>query len=211
MQTMTLSENLKTSTRPYHDSAEGSVFQSLLTAGTLPLSLYGSYLAQLYLVHDRLEKFIHESEKSDKRFSQVVSQLQYQVPYLRDDLDTLGLELDSIKPLPATAKFLSVIDAAAANKPISLLGIHYVLLGSKHGGKFIAKNLKEHYGFNGEGTRYFDPYGDTFMTHWRAFIANLNEISVATEETDQIVETAKETFTAVGAIGKELEPNAGGR
>jgi heme oxygenase (biliverdin-producing, ferredoxin) len=210
MQTTTLSENLKTSTRPYHDAAEGSIFQSLLTAGSLPLSLYGSYLGQLFLVHDRLEKFIRDGEKADDRLSQVVAQVQYQVPFLRDDLSTLGLEPDTTKPLPATAKFLAVIDAAAS-KPISLLGIHYVLLGSKHGGKFIAKNLKVHYGFNGEGTRYFDPYGDMFMTHWRAFIASLNEISVAPDETDQILETAKQTFSAVGAIGKELEPNSGGR
>jgi heme oxygenase len=211
MQTMTLSENLKTSTRPYHDAAEGSIFQSCLTAGSLPLSLYGSYLGQLFLVHDRLEKFIKDGEKTDDRFSRVVSEVQYQVPYLSEDLSTLGLEPGTLKPLAATGKFLSVIDAAASNKPISLLGIHYVLLGSKHGGKFIAKNLKEHYGFNGEGTRYFDPYGDTFMTHWRAFIASLNEISVAPDEADQIVETAKQTFTAVGAIGKELEPHTGAK
>jgi heme oxygenase len=201
----TLAENLKTSTRPYHDAAEGNEFQKHLASGLLPLPAYARYLSQLFLVHAELESKILSESKKDTRLEKVVSKEQIQEDYLREDLKSLNVQPDTVQPINATTEFITAIEKAATNNPLSLLGFHYVLLGSKHGGKFIAKNLKEAYKNGSVGTKYFDPYGDTFMTYWRAFIQSLNDLDVSEKDVNEIVDAAKTTFTLVGKIGSELE------
>lgn len=202
---MTLSEQLKISTKPLHDNAEGHNFQRLLANGNLPVPFYSAYLEQLYLVHEALESNIVRTGASDKRLSRIVSQEQVQEPFLKADLEFLGKDAKAIKPLSVTSNLLDKIEHSAKESPSSLLGFHYVLLGSKHGGKFIAHNLKQKYGFDGMGTKYFDPYGDTFMKHWRSFIDELNQAEFSEPEQSQIIEAAKATFKAVSEIGSALE------
>jgi hypothetical protein len=62
-----LMETLKESTSALHNSAEGSEFQSLLTAARLPQDIYADYLAQLLLVHSCLGRSLHH--RSFKRSS----------------------------------------------------------------------------------------------------------------------------------------------
>lgn len=202
---MTLSERLKSSTKPLHDSAEGHNFQRLLANGLLSLADYGAYLEQLFLVHTVLEKNIKHFGANDKRLASIVGQEQLQESFLKEDLEFLGSNPSSIEPLPVTAKFIRKIEVSAKDNPSSLLGFHYVLLGSKHGGKFIARNLKQKYSFNDAGTRYFDPYGELFMQHWRSFISGLNEAEFSETEDKSIIEAAKETFVAVSEVGSALE------
>jgi heme oxygenase len=204
-QQMTLSERLKSSTRPLHDTAEGHNFQRLLANGLLPLADYSAYLEQLFLVHKALEMNIKQYGSNDHRFQRIIDENQLQEPYLKEDLEFLGSNTAAIKALPVTAHFIRKIEESAKNNPASLFGFHYVLLGSKHGGKFIAKNLKQKYGFDGLGTRYFDPYGDTFMQHWRHFVDGLNQAEFSDAEGSDIVEAAKDTFMAVSEVGSALE------
>lgn len=208
---MTLSERLKSSTKPLHDRAEGHNFQRLLANGLLSVADYSAYLEQLFLVHKALEENIAHFGKSDARLKRIVCHEQLQEPYLQADLKFLGANPSSIQPLPATANFICKIEDSARHSPTSLLGFHYVLLGSKHGGKFIAKNLKQKYAFDRAGTIYFDPYGDAFMQHWRNFINGLNEAEFSETEGTSIIEAAKETFMAVGEVGSALESRIGKR
>jgi heme oxygenase len=202
---MTLQETLKSSTRGFHDAAEGHNFQGLLAQALLPLDDYKRYLEQLFLVHSILEEKIRENWKADPRLSAVVLENQMQEPFLKKDLEFLKTDYRKIAPLPSTAKFTQQIEAAAKSNPISLLGFHYVLLGSKHGGKFIAKNVREKYSFTGSGAIYFDPYGDQFMPCWKTFINALNEAPLSDTDTASVIEAAKMTFLSIGDIGSELE------
>ena len=202
---MTLAEDLKSSTRGLHDAAEGHNFQGLLAQALLPLEDYKKYLEQLFLIHKILEEKIRENWKSDTRLSDVVLSSQMQEPFLREDLEFLKTDSRTITPLASTATFMQQIGAAAVDNPISLLGFHYVLLGSKHGGKFIAKNVREKYAFVESGATYFDPYGDQFMPCWRAFISALNEAPLSESDASAVIEAAKMTFLSIGNIGGELE------
>lgn len=202
---MTLAEDLKAATKPFHDTAEGHNFQRDLAAGLLPIATYTCYLEQLFLIHKALEKLIAEHSKTNQRLAKVVTIEQMQVPFLQNDLSLLRSAPDRIRPLTATANLIRQIESAGIDNPFSLLGFHYVLLGSKHGGKFIAANLRKKYNVNGDITKYFDPYGDKFMPLWRHFINTLNECVCSEQDSEEITKAAKNTFLAIADIGSELE------
>jgi heme oxygenase len=203
--TSQLAQVLKTSTRPFHDSAEGSQFQSYLTSGQISIADYATYLGQLFLIHGKLETELVSAMKKEARLSQVISDEQLQDAHLRADLVHFGVQPHTVVPLETTARFLQNIDSAASKQPLALLGFHYVLFGSKHGGKFIAKNLSTVHNLNGDGTKYFDPYGSDFMPYWRAFVEKMNKLELSESEVAAIVKAAEQTFVAVGEIGRELE------
>jgi heme oxygenase len=203
--TIQLAQVLKTSTRPFHDSAEGSQFQSHLTSGQITLSEYSTYLGQLFLIHSRLEAELKRAFEKDPRLKQVINDEQMQEIHLIADLNHFKVQPKELEPINATEHFLQIISKAASKQPLALLGFHYVLFGSKHGGKFIAKNLSQVHNLNGAGTKYFDPYGDEFMPYWRSFVEKMNELQPSDNEMEEIVQAAKDTFVAVGQIGRELE------
>ena len=136
----TIAARLKESTRDAHNSAEGNNFQKEMFSGTLPLPQYRHYLGQLFLVHQALE----QGMEKQPYMSAVVTEEQFQTDFLRRDLVALEKLEDDVKPLPSTKEMLSKIEKANTDEPVALLGYHYVLLGSKHGGKMIAAVIKKH-------------------------------------------------------------------
>lgn len=205
--TASLMESLKESTAPMHNSAEGSRFQSLLTNGKLPLEVYADYLGQLFLVHSHLE----DAMRNHASCAKVLTNEQYQVEFLKKDLTVLGRETSSVSALASTRSLLDLIAAAAQNCPEALLGMHYVLLGSKHGGKFVAKNVQVSYALeDGAGNTYFDPYGNSFMPIWRQFKDDMNKLELPPQTADTVCKAAADMFRHITMIGDELMPVVSG-
>ena len=204
----TLMEHLKESTREMHDSAESSQFQGHLTHGRLPLDSYVDYLEQLYLVHGTIEREIQKHAPGSS-FDGVVTQEQLQVPFLKRDLEHFKRSPEKIKAVPSTENLLKEIARLSDSCPPALLGMHYVLLGSKHGAKFIAKSCKEKYQLDDSGgVVYFDPYGPNFMPLWKSFKESMNKIEINESEMNTMCDAAGKMFIAVGKIGAELLPFA---
>ncbi len=204
---ISLMDRLKESTRSMHDSAEGSQFQGLLAKGMLSESAYADYLAQLYLVHSTLEKEIRRRADSKNGFDKIVSNEQLQEPFLKADLERFGRKVEDIKPLPSTQRLLRLLENYSEACPPALLGMHYVLLGSKHGGKFIAKTCSETYNLqDGKGVMYFDPYGQNFMPIWKAFKEEMNQLELNEKDREKVCAAAGVMFMAVTEIGGELMP-----
>lgn len=202
-------EQLKESTAQMHDAAESSQFQAHLAQGKLPISVYADYLEQLFFIHKALEDCFSEQQKKGGKASSVVTTQQLQEQFLRDDLQALRRNIASAKTIPATRKILGQIEQLAANQPSALLGMHYVLLGSKHGGKFIAKSCQDAYQFkDSAGVRYFDPYGSNFMPVWKEFKEAMNRLSLSNEETAEMCNAAGSMFAGIGQIGGELMATA---
>lgn len=202
--TASLMEALKESTAPMHNSAEGSQFQSILTNGKLPREVYAEYLGQLFLVHLQLESEMRKHSS----LASVLTDEQYQVEFLKIDLQVLGRDVDSITALTSTQSLLSLIADASNNCPEALLGMHYVLLGSKHGGKFVAKNVQVSYSLqNGAGSTYFDPYGNAFMPIWRQFKDQMNKLELSQSTADTVCNAAADMFRHITLIGEELMPS----
>ncbi|MBX9686221.1 MAG: biliverdin-producing heme oxygenase [Candidatus Obscuribacterales bacterium] len=204
-----LMEKLKESTRAMHDSAEASAFQGKLTNGALPKELYVLYLEQLYLVHRKLEECIKQCAQQDAKFSAIVSSEQLQEPFLKLDLQSFNRNIEAIQPLSSTTELLNYMEELSKTYAPALLGMHYVLLGSKHGGKFVAKNCQESYQLNASaGAKYFDPYGQNFMPIWKDFKESMNQLSLEDGEEEQFCGAAAKMFLAVTKIGNELMPKA---
>ena len=203
-------ELLKESTAVMHDSAESSQFQAYLAQGQLPVDCYADYIEQLFLIHNDLEQsFTEQQKKSPDCASSVVTQQQRQVEFLKEDLKALGRDVQQVKCLSSTKDILDAIHQFKLSQPAALLGMHYVLLGSKHGGKFIAKTCQESYRFNdGAGVRYFDPYGPNFMPIWKEFKDSMNQLKLNQEEVDEMCKAAGMMFSSIGRIGNELMPTA---
>ena len=87
--------------------------------------------------------------------------------------------------------------------------MHYVLLGSKHGGKFVAKACQDSYNLvDGKGALYFDPYGPNFMPIWKTFKESMNDLPLNEGEIDKVCSAAGQMFNSIGEIGNELMPAA---
>jgi len=195
-----ISLQLKESTRSAHSSAEAHNFQKALGSGTLPKSQYRHYLGQLFLIHGALEAAM----KGEPYMGGVVTVEQFQTDFLIRDLSALtGNHADEV-PLACTKAMLKRIDERAHSEPVALLGYHYVLLGSKHGGKFIASATKKSYELDSDGSVYFDPYGQGFQQHWQHFTGGLNELNLNELQVHELLAAASEMFTFVETLGGEI-------
>ncbi len=196
----TIALQLKESTRSAHNSAEGHEFQKQLGSGSLSKQLYTQYLSQLFLTHKALESAM----ASQPYMGSVVSEDQLQTEFLKKDLTALGVDPSSVKPIALTEKMLERIDELAKTNPTALLGYHYVLLGSKHGGKFIASTMKKKFGFDDGGSIYFDPYGQEFQKHWQHFVNGINAFDIKEPQVEPLMKAAGEMFTYVEGLGGSL-------
>lgn len=197
----TVMQLLKHSTSDMHNDAEGHDFQRRLASGDLPKKAYAAYLSQLYLIHSRLEDALRHLKSVRPEFQSAIDDIQYQEGFLKADLSELDVDLQSIKPLPPTESMLERINQLQSECPVAVIGFHYVLLGSKHGGKYIAHVLKQSYELNGAGCSYFDPYGASFSTYWKSFVESMNEQSLTEQEQAAMVDAARQMFACVTKIG----------
>ncbi|HEY9773739.1 MAG TPA: biliverdin-producing heme oxygenase [Planktothrix sp.] len=199
-----LSTYLKEGTKSTHDQAETSQFQRRLANAEISRTDYADYMGQLYLIHRALEHGL----ASNAATKDVANQQEFQADYLARDLKVLGQEPDKVKPRNATKEMLARIESESKSNPLALLGYHYVLLGSKHGGKFIAAKVREKFEFDGEGCLYFDPYGTNFMPIWLKFKSNLD--TAAQDETGGaiVLNAAKDMFEYFAKLGSELDAAA---
>ncbi len=201
---MTVMDHLKDGTASLHRAAESHPFQQALARGTLDRQLYIQYLCQLWLVHMKLEAELRRHE-SVAGLKSVLTAGQYQEVFLRKDLDFFGVDMEAVTELAATSALRKRIEAASERSPITLLGFHYVLWGSKHGGRFLAQSIARSYGLDGKsGCSYFDPYGAEFHRHWRIFAQAMNAACFSEEEKSCMLKSAVDMFSAVQSIEDEL-------
>jgi heme oxygenase len=197
----TLHEHLKESTRRLHEGAEANHFQGALAQGKLSLASYKSYLQQLTYFHERFERMLKEAAKKDKLVSSVVEDDYFQLPYLQADLKALNISAQE----PAVAAIDECLSSQQlAQSPVGLIGLLYVLLGSKHGAKFIAHNVKQAYSLSNGGYTYFDPYGERFRTVWTGFTGKLNALPDEAQIKDAALYGARAGFELFVSIGDEL-------
>ncbi len=197
---------LKTATQPLHDQTEAGRFNKELVMGRIPLDAYVDMLGQFFLVHRALEAQLRRHLATSDILSAVIRDHQFQEPYLRADLAFFGRDPETEQPFPATAQFISYIDKLADSEPDGLLGIHYVFEGSNNGSKYISNALRRAYNLNnGDGTRYFDPYGDRQREIWQEFKQSAANITPSPKQRTRIVDAASETFLAVMRIHEALQ------
>jgi heme oxygenase len=200
-----VTKRLKEETAEHHKAAERHEFQQALVRGSVSREAYIDYLGQMLLLHAALESRLRAAARATPAITRVVKDYQHQEPYLRRDLAYFGVDPGSLTASPQTKAFITTLDRVAAERPLALLGYHYVLEGSNNGSKYIAKAIRRSFSLGGQdGTAYLDPYGEEQMPRWAAFKADLEASDLSDAEGDVLVAAAAEMFEAIGRISEDL-------
>ncbi len=200
-----LMTRLREETMHLHKETESGPFQVDLLSGRLPLDSYAELLEQLLLAHRALERHLGRMAETHAAFRQVIHERQFQERNLMKDLLHFDRDPNRARALPATQSLIDWIEETARSRAMALLGIHYVLEGSKNGGRFIARAIRRLYSLaDGAGTCYLDPHGDDQQAFWQEFKSGMNRVDLTGAEADAIVEAAKETFRGLMRIHQEL-------
>lgn len=200
-----ITDRLKQDTQAQHDAAEAGGFNEALMAGRLPREGYVAMLGQLLHLHTALEALIRANVGRVPALHAVMTEEQYQRPYLLEDLRFFGVDPGSIAALPATRALIGTIEAAVRENPASLVGFHYVLEGSNNGGRVIAMRVREAYGLSdGAGTRYLDPYGPAQRGMWKEWKERLAACPISDPEATAMVEAARTMFSGIARMHDEL-------
>lgn len=208
--TLTLMDVLRESTTVHHHAAESHPFQATLNKGKAPIQAYGDYLQELLFLHQALENQLAKLARSDARVHAVVREYQYQCDNLKADLACLGRTDLNQEATPATKQAVASLQQMAAASPLTVLGMHYVLEGSKNGAKFISRNLARVYTLSREsGLKYFDPYGDHQREYWAQFKLDMNAQNFTEDESGVLVDGAVWMFKAIEAISGDLATRYG--
>lgn len=196
---------LRDETTDLHKQAETKPFQLAFVRGQLTREQYIAWLGQMYVMHRELDAALKRAAETSEPIRRVVTDEQYQSPYLREDLAFFGVDPATVKATRGTQAFIDRIHAVAAANPLDTLGLHYVLEGSKNGNRFIVRAVWKSLGLTpGQGDRYLNTYGDAQPAKWGAFKASMNQIPFTTAEIDRLVAAAKEAFTGVMWMSDDL-------
>lgn len=196
---------LREKTRPHHEAAEHTAFQQALASGRLPLDTYADSLGQLLLIHARLESHLRQLRKTNAAVRRIIRDEHFQETNLRRDLQAIGRDPSNITSAAATGEMCEAIDRLAHEDPLALLGMHYVMEGSKNGAKFLAPRVRLAYGFaDGQGTLYLDPYGDLQRPVWTQFKSDMDGAAFDARQGDAIVAAAKGMFIGITLLYEEL-------
>lgn len=207
--TKTIMLELKQSTKPLHDATEKHEFQKLLGTGKINRNDYVTYLEQLYCIHSSLAKCLSESKESKPGVNEVVKDRHLDLTNLENDLGHFEVTGKQVKPLKATENFVGTFSGMKTEIPESLLGVLYVLEGSTHGAKYMAKTLRDGLGLSDrDGSSYFDRYQEKQMEYWLEFKKSMNEQNFSDNVQSEIIEQAKSTFQAFSDIGSEIIANS---
>jgi len=197
-------DQLKERTAEHHRRAEQQPLQQALVKGTVTRGQYAAWLGQMLLVHTELEKQIQSLTARERRLA-VASAEQFGHPRLAADLRVLGLDPAEVKPSGATSHVCGQIRSATAADPVTLLGFHYVLEGSKNGNRYIAMALRRGLGLTaGTGDTYLDPYGEAQRAKWQAFRVAMGAEQFTDQEIEAVIAAAGQMFDGVSAICSEI-------
>lgn len=190
--------HLRDSTADHHRTAEHHPFQTSLARGSISRDDFIAHLGQMMLVHRAIEQAIDACP--DPRIRSLA--IDKRAADAAEDLRTFGEDPSAAVPLPATGRLIESIASAA---PAHLLGMHYVLEGSKNGSRFIANSIRRGLGLSGvTGTRYLDPDGEAQRPRWAAFKQAMDATAFTQAEATELVAGAVAMFESIGSISDDL-------
>lgn len=202
--TVSLMSRLREETRPLHHEAESHPFQRALLQGTLPAEAYTAYLEQLLIVHRALDAGLGSLIKGDPRAQSILKTEQFQAAHLREDLHYFSRDERAIVAADGAIELLSEVAQARTTGPISLLGMHYVTLGSTNGGRYLARSVRRAYGLVEGGVKYLDPWGEDQTRIWQGFRRDMDAAVFSASECDKMVHGAGLMFRGITRIADGL-------
>jgi heme oxygenase len=170
-----LSARLRTSSRAMHDTAQGAGYLDALLAGRLDRDGYAALVAQHYFIYQALERATAAMTRDALAGVFAFPELT-RLPALTADLEVLcgpGWR-QRIEALPATDEYCTRLRDVASRQPAAFVAHHYTrYLGDLSGGQYIGRAIRQIYGFDDDGCRFFtfdgvDP--PAFRTRYRELL-----------------------------------------
>lgn len=180
---LTLLQRLRSETRPWHEALERDLD---LLGPHADRTSYGRFLAGMY---GYLQSWETEAARWLVNPWPEFFARRRKTSQLAQDLDSLGVSVASIKPIPMP-HWQGMAD---------LWGSLYVLEGSMLGGQVIARAARQRWQLSDDcGLRYFLSYGSQLREMWQGFCDELTAKTPA-EDADATVEAARRTFAQLHA------------
>lgn len=183
-----LSKFLRESMSSRHSKIEQHPLQNDLANGTISKEKYAKYLQGLLSYHRGFESAL-KKHINDAPLKGIVEHDYFMIDRLEKDLSELGFSSDSGNNGNTSSGEKSV------ENPLELLGILYVILGSKHGGKYMSKMLSDKMGSEYHH-HYLDPFGTKLGALWSKFVADIDALPLSDEERNTVLKGAISAYDA---------------
>lgn len=200
---MTISQQLRESTKPQHEEAESASFITQLMRGELNTEAYTKYLTSLAWVYEALEAKV--SEGIDVGGSEAIfdPRLKRLGPILRD-LENLGVSDWKMLTQPdAVKEYTTHINTLSDHR---LIAHHYTrYLGDLSGGQAIAALVERHYQISKEQLSFysFDEIED-IVRFKESYREGLDKLELSEDKVAELVEEAKLAFRYNQRIFEDL-------
>jgi len=180
-------QRLRTETRPNHDRLDHHPLMVQLMSPALSRPLY----------ENLLKKFLGFYQVLEPRLAAY------------DHWSSLGLDLKERRKTPSLLRDLSSFHVTADDLPsapspdwihdeASAMGTFYVMEGSTLGGQVITRHVAAHlHLIPDHGLAFFSTYGDAVGARWKETRETLVRIAEKSNAEDAMIESAKQTFTAL--------------
>lgn len=179
---------LKQETRGQHENTESDVD---LMRPDFTRENYRDLLVKFYSFYKPFEEKM--SEAIAKNSIEFNHNERLNTPKLERDLRALGMSDEEISKIETTNE-LPNLDSGER-----IFGSLYVIEGSTLGGQVISRHLKQNLGMDEtNGTAFFSGYGKDTGPMWKAFGDAITKFAETSENQDEIIAGANETFEKIG-------------
>jgi len=199
-------------TRKSHSLAENTAFVSGFFKGLSTQQAYRNLLTSLYFVYRAMENAFDDDDDVDVRVKALDDPRLRRLAALEEDMGYFyGSDWQQqITPSPATAAYVSRINALASDKQKGFLFVGHQYsryLGDLFGGQMMGSMARRSLDLtNTDGTAFyeFDEISDTtdFITQW---YQTLNRLDLTNSQKEEIVKEANYVFALNIALFDELE------
>ncbi len=202
-----VSQRIRAAISPTHDAIEQVPFARAIGSGRLTIGDYTEAFWQIYWIHHTLEQ---ELPKHDclRTFDQPAFR---RAELLQNDLSVLGAA-EPRPPQPA-CQLMNLIRQWSATQPWSLLGVLYILEGSRMGSMLLAGSLAQAFGcpeVAGVGLDYHLQDVANRPQLWREFKSQCNRVVAQAATEESVLQGACATMEAMyhmyAAFGVQNSP-----
>lgn len=183
-----------------------SDFAQHALGGTVTLDQYGAMLAQLAVVHRKLDDAITTIRDQHAELAALVPDSRLFAAVAAADIASLTDRLSAPAPTDAiaeTASLLERIDEVTEFEPFKLIGLQFAREGMRNVDRYLAKKLRAAFGdAENERTGYglFDGYGMGQRPIWERFRRDMDKLILSEPEKQSIVAGARLYLDSLAAI-----------
>ena len=200
---MSLTARLRATLRPTHDRLEELPLTRAMSDGRLPRPLYQRLLAELSHLHEPFEAELGRRPEWAGLYRPEMAR----AGLLRRDRAALGPDPEQTGPMPATRQLAEHVRLWGRDRPWALLGVLYVLEGSRMGSALMAGKLAGCLGVPcepGRGLDYHLDGGAERPKRWQRFKADLDDAPLSPAQQDDVVAAASEAMDRIHELYAQL-------